>query len=94
MSGRLPTLWSTNDVDHLAGVRIDQDHSVFRQEQLVSPAVIALVPEYRGYDYVVVHEEIVIVEPSTRDRAALANSVQNAFANFAGRRPSQPPFQR
>jgi hypothetical protein len=30
------------------------------------PAVIALVPEYRGYDYVVVHEEIVVVEPSTR----------------------------
>ena len=30
------------------------------------PAVIALVPEYRGYDYVVVHDEIVIVEPSTR----------------------------
>jgi hypothetical protein len=30
------------------------------------PAVIALVPEYRGYDYVVVRDEIVIVEPSTR----------------------------
>jgi hypothetical protein len=30
------------------------------------PAVIALVPEYRGYDYVVVQDEIVIVEPSTR----------------------------
>jgi hypothetical protein len=30
------------------------------------PAVVELVPEYRGYDYVVVNEEIVIVEPSTR----------------------------
>jgi hypothetical protein len=30
------------------------------------PAVIALVPEYRGYNYVVVDDEIVIVEPSTR----------------------------
>jgi len=30
------------------------------------PAVVELVPEYRGYDYVVVNEEIFIVEPSTR----------------------------
>jgi hypothetical protein len=30
------------------------------------PAVVSIVPEYRDYDYVVVHDEIVIVEPSTR----------------------------
>lgn len=30
------------------------------------PPVVELVPEYRGYDYVVVNEEIFIVEPSTR----------------------------
>ncbi|MBV8105918.1 MAG: DUF1236 domain-containing protein [Hyphomicrobiales bacterium] len=30
------------------------------------PAVVELVPEYRGYDYVAVNEEIFIVEPSTR----------------------------
>ena len=30
------------------------------------PAVVSMVPEYRGYDYVVVHDEIVIVQPSTR----------------------------
>jgi hypothetical protein len=30
------------------------------------PAVVSIVPEYRGYDYVVVHDEIVIVQPSTR----------------------------
>jgi hypothetical protein len=30
------------------------------------PATVELVPEYRGYDYVVVNEEILIVEPSTR----------------------------
>jgi hypothetical protein len=30
------------------------------------PAVVELVPEYRGYDYVVVSEEVFIVEPSTR----------------------------
>jgi hypothetical protein len=30
------------------------------------PAVVSIVPEYRDYDYVVVHDEIVIVQPSTR----------------------------
>ncbi len=30
------------------------------------PSVVSIVPEYRGYDYVVVHDEIVIVQPSTR----------------------------
>ena len=30
------------------------------------PAVVSIVPEYRGYEYVVVHDEIVIVQPSTR----------------------------
>jgi hypothetical protein len=30
------------------------------------PAVVSIVPEYRGYDYVVVHDDIVIVQPSTR----------------------------
>ena len=30
------------------------------------PAVVALVPEYQGSDYVVVNDEIVIVQPTTR----------------------------
>ena len=30
------------------------------------PSIIELVPEYRDYDYVVVDDEIVIVQPSTR----------------------------
>jgi hypothetical protein len=30
------------------------------------PAVVSIVPEYRDYDYVVAHDEIVIVQPSTR----------------------------
>jgi hypothetical protein len=30
------------------------------------PVVVSIVPEYRDYDYVVVHEEIVIVQPTTR----------------------------
>jgi len=29
-------------------------------------SVVEIVPEYRGYDYVVVHDEIVIVQPTTR----------------------------
>jgi len=30
------------------------------------PAVVSLVPEYQGYEYVVVNDEVVIVQPSTR----------------------------
>jgi hypothetical protein len=30
------------------------------------PAVVSLVPEYEGYDYVAMNDEIVIVQPSTR----------------------------
>ncbi len=29
-------------------------------------SIVEIVPEYRGYDYVVVRDEIVIVEPRTR----------------------------
>ena len=30
------------------------------------PAIVGLVPEYRGYEYVIAHDKIVIVQPSTR----------------------------
>jgi Protein of unknown function (DUF1236) len=30
------------------------------------PAVVSLVPEYQGYEYVVVNDQVVIVQPSTR----------------------------
>jgi hypothetical protein len=30
------------------------------------PAIVSLVPEFQGYEYLVVNEEIVIVQPSTR----------------------------
>jgi hypothetical protein len=30
------------------------------------PTIVEIVPEYRGYDYIVVREEIVIIEPRTR----------------------------
>jgi hypothetical protein len=28
--------------------------------------IVSIVPQYRGYDYVIVHDEVVIVEPKTR----------------------------
>ena len=31
------------------------------------PEIVTLVPEYRGYDYVVYNDEIIIIEPSTRE---------------------------
>ncbi|MFZ0205378.1 MAG: DUF1236 domain-containing protein, partial [Roseiarcus sp.] len=31
------------------------------------PDVVELAPEYRGYEYVLVNDEIVFVNPSTRD---------------------------
>jgi hypothetical protein len=34
--------------------------------QPLPTAVVDLVPEYRGYDYVVANDDVVIVEPSTR----------------------------
>ncbi|MBV9289972.1 MAG: DUF1236 domain-containing protein [Hyphomicrobiales bacterium] len=30
------------------------------------PAAFELAPEYRGFDYAVVHDQIAIIEPSTR----------------------------
>jgi hypothetical protein len=33
--------------------------------QPLPPEIVSLVPEFRGYDYVVVQDEVVIVEPST-----------------------------
>ncbi|MGO9423132.1 DUF1236 domain-containing protein [Roseiarcus sp.] len=36
--------------------------------------IIDLVPEYRDYDYVVVNDEIVIVQPSTRDVVEVINT--------------------
>jgi hypothetical protein len=38
------------------------------------PTVVDLVPEYRDYDYVVVNDEIVIVQPSTRHVVEVINT--------------------
>lgn len=35
--------------------------------QPLPPAVADLVPEYRGYNYVVANDQVVIVKPSTRE---------------------------
>ncbi len=31
------------------------------------PRIIELVPEYRGYDYVVYNDEVIIIDPSSRE---------------------------
>lgn len=36
-------------------------------------SIIEIVPEYRGYNYVLVREEIVIIEPSTRRIVTVVN---------------------
>jgi hypothetical protein len=36
--------------------------------------IVDLVPEYRGYDYVVANDEIVIVQPSTRNVVEVINT--------------------
>ena len=38
------------------------------------PTVVDLVPEYRDYDYLVVNDEIVIVQPSTRHVVEVINT--------------------
>ena len=38
------------------------------------PTIVDLVPEYRDYDYVVVNDEIVIVQPSTRHVVEVINT--------------------
>jgi hypothetical protein len=36
--------------------------------------IVELVPEFRGYDYVVANDEIVIVQPSTRKVVEVINT--------------------
>ena len=38
------------------------------------PAIVGLLPEYRDYDYVVANDEIVIVQPSTRNVVEVINT--------------------
>jgi Protein of unknown function (DUF1236) len=48
------------------------------------PTIVDLVPEYRGYDYVVVNDEIVIVQPSTRDVVEVINTGGGMAMNEGG----------
>jgi Protein of unknown function (DUF1236) len=47
--------------------------------------VVDLVPEYRGYEYVVVNDEIVIVQPSTRNVVEIIDTGGGAEAMAATR---------
>ena len=53
--------WYPADPKHRARVEQWLDWNQSR----LSPAVIDIVPQYRGYRYFVVHDEIVLVEPDT-----------------------------
>jgi hypothetical protein len=48
------------------------------------PTIVDLVPEYRGYDYVVVNDEIVIVQPSTRNVVEVINTGGGMAMNEGG----------
>ena len=63
------TLWSTaSPAQTSVNINVDVGEPLPGNVELMPlpPAVVELVPEYRGYEYVVVHDEIVIVQPSTR----------------------------
>ncbi len=48
------------------------------------PTIVDLVPEYRDYDYVVVNDEIVIVQPSTRHVVEVINTGGGTAMNEGG----------
>jgi hypothetical protein len=49
----------------------------------LAPEVVTLVPEFRGYDYVVVQDEVIIVEPSSRQVVEIIRRT-NDLASRAG----------
>jgi hypothetical protein len=64
------------------------------------PAVVSLVPEYQGYEYVVVNDQVAIVQPSTRvvvevitptGVAAAPAAPPPAVVNGAAAAPAGPP---
>lgn len=48
------------------------------------PTIVDLVPEYRDYDYVVVNDEIVIVQPSSRHVVEVINTGGGTAINEGG----------
>jgi hypothetical protein len=62
------TLRTTSPAHRSVDVNVNVDEPLPGNVELMPlpPSVVAIVPDYRGYDYVVVHDEIVIVQPSTR----------------------------
>jgi hypothetical protein len=62
------TLRTTSPAQTSVNVNVNINEPLSGNVELIPlpPSVVAIVPEYRGYDYVVVHDDIVIVQPSTR----------------------------
>ena len=48
------------------------------------PTIVDLVPEYRGYEFVLVNDEIVIVQPSTRYVVEVINTGGGVTMNEGG----------
>jgi hypothetical protein len=51
------------------------------------PDIVELAPEYQGYDYVVVNDEIVFVQPSTRRVVRIIVAGDEPGRHLAGARP-------
>jgi len=54
------------DVDINVNVDVGQALPARVRPRPLPAEIVEIAPEYRGYDYVIVHEQIVIVEPQTR----------------------------
>jgi len=54
------------DVDVNVNVDVGQALPARVRPRPLPPEIVDIVPEYRGYDYVIVQQQIVIVEPQTR----------------------------
>ncbi|MBV9348130.1 MAG: DUF1236 domain-containing protein [Pseudolabrys sp.] len=50
--------------------------------------VVAIVPQYRGYDYIVVRDDIVILEPRTRKIVTVITNTGNTASTTTTRRVS------
>ena len=55
---------SVENVNFSVSVGVDVPSTI--AVHALPPSIVEIVPEYRGYDYVVVRDEIVIVQPRTR----------------------------
>jgi hypothetical protein len=58
------------DINLSVGARIPRDHIHFRPLPL-PPTIVEIEPEWRGYDYFLVGDEVVVVDPDTFEVVAV-----------------------